>query len=95
MQGVEVIKDVRPVNNVLAVRLMGKYKFLRGDVNRDGSITITDVMSLVNIILGKDSTEPLDYDHEAADVNMDSNITITDVMTLVNIILGKNQSTLP
>ena len=63
---------------------------LLGDVNRDGSITIADVTALVNIILGKDSTEPYQYDHHAADVNLDSSITIADVTALVNIILGKN-----
>ncbi len=91
MQGVEAIKDVRPVNNVLPVRLVGKHKFLRGDVNRDGSVSITDVTALVSIILGKDSTETINYDHDAADVNTDTEITIADVTSLVNIILGKNE----
>jgi len=62
---------------------------LWGDVNRDKKITIADVTALVNIILGKDSTEPYVYDHEAADVNRDKSITIADVTALVNIILGK------
>ena len=60
-----------------------------GDVNKDGSITIADVTALVNIILGKDNTEPYQYDHEAADVNTDGSITIADVTALVNVILGK------
>lgn len=64
---------------------------LKGDVNRDGSITIADVTALVNIILGK-ATYPADadkYDFEAAHVNADEDITIADVTALVNIILGK------
>jgi hypothetical protein len=61
-----------------------------GDVNRDGQITIADVTALVNIILGKDSTVPYLYDHQAADVNGDDSITIADVTALVNIILGKD-----
>jgi len=64
-------------------------KTILGDVNRDGSVTIADVTALVNIILGKDSTEPYQYDHVAADVNIDTTITIADVTALVNIILGK------
>ena len=60
---------------------------LLGDVNRDGQISIADVTALVNIILGKDTTNQ--YDHTAADVNRDSQITIADVTALVNIILGK------
>ena len=62
---------------------------LFGDVNRDKQITIADVTALVNIILGKDATQPYQYDHRAADVNQDGTITIADVTSLVNIILGK------
>lgn len=60
-----------------------------GDVNNDGYITISDVTALVNIILGKDNTEPHQYNHVSADVNQDGNVTIADVTALVNIILGK------
>ncbi|MCR5130306.1 MAG: hypothetical protein K6C10_02455 [Prevotella sp.] len=63
--------------------------FIIGDVNYDGEISIADVTALVNIILGKDSTEPYQYNHEAADVNQDEAISIADVTALVNIILGK------
>ena len=62
---------------------------LTGDVNADNQISIADVTALVNIILGKDNTEPYQYDHDAADVNTDGSISIADVTALVNIILGK------
>ena len=63
---------------------------LKGDVNRDGSITIADVTALVNIILGKATEgDTHNYDFEAAHVNADEDITIADVTALVNIILGK------
>ena len=61
-----------------------------GDVNGDGQVSIADVTALVNIILGKDNTQPYQYDHEAADVNGDGSTSIADVTALVNIILGKN-----
>lgn len=57
----------------------------RGDVNGDGFVNISDVVALVNIILG--STE----NNAAADVNNDNSVDISDVVTLVNIILGANQ----
>ena len=57
----------------------------KGDVNNDGSVTIADVTTLVNIILGKNDN----YNSEVADVNEDGSITIADVTTLVNIILGR------
>ena len=60
-----------------------------GDVNRDGQISIADVTALVNIVLGKDDTEPCQYDHSVADVNGDGNVTIADVTALVNKVLGK------
>ena len=64
-------------------------KLLIGDINYDGLITIADVTALVNIILGKDDSEPYVYNHKTADINGDKSITIADVTALVNIILGK------
>ena len=59
-----------------------KDDFQVGDVNMDGSVDISDVVALVNMILG--STEM----NVAADVNNDSQADISDVVALVNIILG-------
>lgn len=57
---------------------------IKGDVNGDGMVNISDVTTLVNIILGKS------YDRTGmADVNNDDNVNISDVTTLVNIILEK------
>lgn len=58
----------------------------RGDVNGDGVVTIADVTSLVNIILGKSPAPATGV----ADVNGDHAVTIADVTSLVNIILGKH-----
>ena len=59
---------------------------LKGDVNRDGEVTIADLTALVNILLGKDTEG---YNLDAADVNSDGGRTIADVTALVNILLGK------
>lgn len=59
-----------------------------GDVYRDGTINITDVMALVNIIIGTDMNPPYIYDHDAADMNRDGVLNITDVMLLVNVIIS-------
>ena len=67
----------------------GSMVAARGDVNRDGSVDMADVTALASIILGKDNTQPYQYDHNAADVNEDHTITIADVTALVNVILGK------
>ena len=62
----------------------GDAPIVPADINGDGVVTIADVTSLVNIILGKGEQNP------AADINGDGVVTIADVTSLVNIILGKN-----
>ena len=57
---------------------------VKGDVNADGTVSVTDVTFLVNIILGTNS----DYDLYAADINGDRTLSVADVTLLVNIILG-------
>ena len=69
--------------------VMAASESLPGDVNRDGNVDISDVTALIDIVLGKDDTEPYQYDHDAADVNDDDNIDISDVTALIDIILGK------
>ena len=60
-----------------------KPDFLRGDINLDGKVDISDVVALVNVILN-DS----DF-NDREDVNGDGNVDISDVVVLVNIILGQ------
>lgn len=62
--------------------------FIRGDVNGDGEVSITDVVTLVNKILNKEVDT---FNMRAADLNGDNQITITDAVSLVNIILGRPQ----
>ena len=54
-----------------------------GDVNGDGTVNVTDVTTLVNMILGV-----VPKDMARADVNGDGSVNVSDVTTLVNIILG-------
>ena len=68
----------------VTITVTWKLAGVKGDVNRDGNVDISDVVALVNIILNSSS------DHqEEADVNNDGNIDISDVVALVNIILGQ------
>ena len=70
---------------------------LRGDINKDGVISIIDVTALIDILLdGPDQTTylkptdsyPKGLDYEAADVNENNVIDITDVTTLIDILLN-------
>ena len=68
----------------VTITVTWKYVGVKGDVNGDGNVDISDVVALVNIILNSSS------DHQAeADVNSDGSIDISDVVALVNIILGQ------
>ena len=61
-----------------------KSTSLRGDVNMDGKITITDVTDLIDILLGSVLTV---YDMAAADCNQNGSITIDDVTALIDYLL--------
>ena len=87
----KALGDHRPAVAEFALMRVSKVKFLRGDVNRDGSITTADLSALVEILLGKDATEPYAYDHDAADVNADGTISIADATALVNMLLGRTE----
>ena len=59
-------------------------QWLKGDVNNDGSVNITDINAVVSIILGASvDIETL----QRADVNEDGVINITDVNLLLSIIM--------
>lgn len=54
-----------------------------GDIDGSGSVNVTDVTALVNMIL-----ELTEKDDSVADVNGDGQVNVSDVTALVNIILG-------
>ena len=54
---------------------MNAQTILKGDMNGDGQITIADVTSLVNVILGKTPVDTIDceaYVHEYVDLGLPS-----------------------
>lgn len=62
-------------------------EFLRGDVNDDTYVNITDVTVLINYLLSHDATG---VNLQAADCNQDTNVTITDVTVLINFLLSQS-----
>ncbi len=59
-------------------------EYVLGDVNNDNVISVTDVMMIVNFILGNNSGNPhIEY----ADIDFDGEITIDDVMSLIQKVL--------
>ena len=65
----------------------GESPYTLGDVNGDKEIDISDVVAMVNHILG--NTSSTSFKPQAADINKDGNIDISDVVSLVNIILAQ------
>ena len=51
-----------------------------GDINGDGSVSILDVVQIINMVL--ESTPD-----ENADINNDGTVDVLDIILLVNIIL--------
>ena len=56
-----------------------------GDVSGDDKVNVTDVTTLINMILG---VVPVDF--ARADINGDGKVNVSDVTVLINLILGAN-----
>ena len=62
--------------------------YIVGDVNQDGLINVTDIVTIINFVLG--NSVPTNDEFTAADMNVDGIINILDVVEVVNIILGSD-----
>ena len=62
-----------------------KNASLRGDVNGDGSVNISDVTALIDYLL---SGNPSGVSVTAADCNQDSSVNISDVTSLIDYLLS-------
>ena len=58
---------------------------LKGDIDGDGKVNVTDVTALINGILGQNPV-----DTATGDLNADGKVNVTDVTALINIILSNN-----
>ena len=94
--GTMTISNVYAVNgantevrfNDLAVLLDASSNALSGDVNGDGVVSVTDIQSVVNLILSAADIT----DNPAGDVNGDGVISVTDIQSIVNKILNISNS---
>lgn len=62
---------------------------LLGDVNGNSGIDIGDAVSIVNYLVGKESTT---FVEDAADTNKNGQIDIGDAVIIVNYLVGKTES---
>ncbi|MDO4510637.1 MAG: choice-of-anchor J domain-containing protein [Bacteroidales bacterium] len=56
---------------------------VKGDINGDGVLNVSDVTALVNYLLGE-----ADYPEAVCDINGDGRVNISDVTALINIIIA-------
>ncbi|MGM9869962.1 MAG: leucine-rich repeat protein [Sodaliphilus sp.] len=62
----------------------GSIEAYLGDVNGDGVVNVSDITTLVNVLLNE-----AEADATLCDINCDSNINVSDVTSLANTILEK------
>ena len=62
------------------------HGFDLGDVNHDGSVSIADVTTLIDYLLGSNSNACL----VCADMNGDGDVSIGDVTALIDLLLAGN-----
>lgn len=83
------IITVSTVNNKTAqikVTVTGTAPFLKGDMNKNGEIDLTDVLILLKLYFNKNITN--DYYMTAGDMNSNNEIDLTDILILLKNYFG-------
>lgn len=62
---------------------------IMGDANGDGEVNVSDIVEIVNYIMGKPSAN---FVQAAADLNGDGEVNVTDIVKVVSIIMDTNSS---
>ena len=55
--------------------------FMKGDVNEDGEVNISDIVAIINQMAGGPQ-------YANADVNSDNEVDISDIVAVINIMAG-------
>lgn len=64
--------------------------YIRGDVNKDGQVNISDVTVLIDHLLTNNFVETDEFNPLAADCNQDNGINISDVTALIDFLLNNS-----
>ena len=72
----------------LVMGLAAEHSHVRGDLNADGKVDVSDVNAAINIILGATASVEL---QAAGDVTGDGKVDVSDVNAIINIILFNEQ----
>ena len=71
-------------NKYTVADITDQYAYIRGDVNRDGELSIADVTTLIDMLLSGNYTEEM---IQIGDLNNDMELSIADVTTLIDILI--------
>lgn len=82
------IPETMPAHDVVVT---GRF-YLYGDVNGNDGVDIGDAVSIVNYLVGKETSS---FVEKAADTNHNGQIDIGDAVTIVNFLVGKTGSLSP
>lgn len=78
-------------NNVLKFKdgqfILPAPEIVRGDVNNDGAVNISDVTVLINHLLSQNFDDADNFSSDNSDCNEDGSINIGDVTSLINYLL--------
>lgn len=72
-------------NKYTVADITSQYASLKGDVNHDGEVNISDVAFIINILLGKEVDDDV---MKRCDVNNDGEVNISDVNSIIDILLS-------
>ena len=83
--GTEEYSDLSTFHGCEITNIQPYKPSTKGDVNNDGSVSVTDVGCTINYILEQ---VPLVFNFDAADMSGDKDISVTDVGMIINLILN-------
>ena len=67
---------------------LAEQTVLRGDVNRDGSVSIADVTTLIDHLLSNDFEDSENFSYANSLINDDETVSIADVTALIDLLLA-------
>jgi hypothetical protein len=62
---------------------------MKGDVNGDGRVSISDVTLLISHLMGAPMEELNEFQLDAAEFNLDGKVSIVDVTAIIDSIMSK------
>ena len=86
--GRAVMKDGDCVKSVVLSNGNSIFDYQLGDVNKDGSVTMSDANAVVNYYLSTNKSSMAGFDVDLANVNGDDDITMSDANAIVNMYLA-------